>query len=160
MWTIPVIASFMVAWLTPIGAGDVDGDKLARQAYLRFCQAFNKKDLHGVMKVMDVPWLASGKPVIKDRGKLQKIWKDLLAIQDIDATLPLTKIRVEPVSVLREAAKEDKEFLTNLQELGLTKEDRVVNEGITIFIMRLRKGDAKIVGYVDVGLNLHGKIVP
>jgi hypothetical protein len=161
MRTIPLFTCFLCVWFTPIeAAGAADSDKLAREAYLRFCQAFNKKDLDGLMKVVDIPWLASGKPVVKDRDKLQKIWKDLLARKNIGVPLPLPNWKVEPVAFLRKAAKEDKEFLTRLKELGLTKEDRVVNEGITIFIVRLRKGEAKIVGYFDVGLNFHGKLFP
>jgi hypothetical protein len=161
MRTIPLFTCFMFVWLTPIGtAGAADGDKLPREAYLKFCQVFNKKDLNGIMKVVDVPWLASGKPVVKDRDKLQKIWKDFLADKNLETPLPLPKWKVESVAVLRKAAREDKEFLTRLKELGLTKEDRVVNEGITIFIVRLRKREAKIVGFFDVGINFHGKIFP
>src|SRR5205085_2889267 len=129
MRTIPVFTCFMFLCLTPMAsAGEADADKLARAAYLRFCQAFNKKDVDGIMKEMGVPWLASGKPVVKDRAELQKIWKEF-AKQDTGMKLPWTKFKVEPVSVLREAAKHDKEFLAKLPELGLTREDRLVNDG-------------------------------
>jgi hypothetical protein len=115
------------------------------------------------MKVMDVPWLASGKPVVKDRAELEKIWNDLLANQYIGADLPLTnlaKFKIQPAAVLQEVAKDDKEFLRKLQELKLTKDDRVINEAITLFIVRVRNGVAKIVGHYDVGLKFNGKIFP
>src|SRR6266404_5325968 len=121
MQTIPVFGCFFVMCVTPLGAADeTDSDKLARKAYLTFCQAYNKNELDGVMKVMDVPWLELGKPVVKDRIELQKIWKKLLADRSVES-LPWTKFKVEPMSVLREAAKGNKDFLTKLERLGLTR---------------------------------------
>ncbi len=160
MQTIPVFGCFFVMCVTPLGAADeTDSDKLARKAYLTFCQAYNKNELDGVMKVMDVPWLELGKPVVKDRIELQKIWKKLLADRSVES-LPWTKFKVEPMSVLREAAKGNKDFLTKLERLGLTKEDRAVVDGIMIFIVRVRKGEAKILGGYPLGLKIHGKIFP
>jgi hypothetical protein len=163
MRSISLFASFTFLWLTPLGVADeADSDKLAREAYLRFCEAFNKKDLDGIMKVIDVPWVASGKPVIKDRAELGKIWKELLAKPSSGISLPLIKkVKIEPLSVLRDAAKDDKEFLKKFEELRLTKDDRAVDEALTIFIVRVRNGDAKIVGHYDVGLRIpNGKLFP
>jgi hypothetical protein len=129
MRTICVFTCFLFL-CPPSGAVDeTAGDKLAREGYLRYCQAVNKKDLDAIRKIVDVPWRVSGKPIVKDRSELEKFWKDILDSGKFD-NLPWTKFKVEPVATLREAAKEDKDFLAKLEKLKLTKEDRVVNDGL------------------------------
>ena len=78
---------------------------MARDAYVTFCQAFNKKDLEGVIRIIDVPWLARVKQVVKDRTELRKSWGDFLADPNIRQHLPSTEFKVEPISALRESAQ-------------------------------------------------------
>lgn len=122
-----------------------------------------------MMRVVDVPWLARGKQIIKDRAELRKIWQGILADPTIRQRLPWTdEFKVETISPLRELAeqkkdslsKEEREFLSKLDDLGVNRDDRAVMDGLTIFIVRLRKGDAKIVARYDIPFKIQGKIFP
>jgi hypothetical protein len=167
---ITLFTCFLCIWFPSISAADeTDHNKLARDAYVTFCQAFNKKDLDGVLRVVDVPWLARGKQVVRDRAELRTIWEGFLVDPNIRRRLPWTdEFKVEPISALRELAqnkrdsltKEDKEFLSKLDDLGVNEDDRAVIDGLTVFIMRLREGEAKIVARYDVPFKIQGKIFP
>lgn len=168
---ITLFTSFFLSIAFPsiTTAGERDSNTLARDAYVTFCQAYSKKDVDGVMRVVDVPWLLRGKQVVKDRAELRKFWQGNFADPANRRRLPWTdEFKVESISALRQlteknkdsVTKEDMEFLSKLDDLGVTKDDRAVIDGLTIFIVRLRKGDAKIVACYDIPFKIQGKIFP
>jgi hypothetical protein len=133
-----------------VAAQDNKADDKAKEIHGQFVKAIKAKDLDGMMKLVDVPWIGFSKEVIRDEKVLKKALKDFL-----DSIEAPSKVKADIKEVLsypkfhHEKFKDKKEVLKLLDELKLTKEDRVIVEANAAMIIRIRNGKAKIVGVLE-----------
>jgi hypothetical protein len=129
-------------------------DDKAKEVYGQFLKSIKANDFEGMMKIVDVPWLDTTLPIIRDEKVLRKQFKELL---DDDKELAKVKFSLDVKEILsydrfRKRFKEDddnREFLKLLDEMKLTHEDRVIVETFTAFLIRIRNGKARIVGALE-----------
>jgi hypothetical protein len=75
-------------------ADEAKASQMAEEVATNFARAVEAKDLDGLFKVVETPWLDGGKSVIKDRGQRKKLLEKKLsgastaARQRIRATTP------------------------------------------------------------------------
>jgi hypothetical protein len=76
--------------------------KLAQGVTAKFYDAFDQRDLEGLLALVDVPWYHDGKAVLHDKAEIHAEFKSLLEkrrdvkirkIPDIKAVLPYSAVR-------------------------------------------------------------------
>lgn len=138
--------------LVALAAADKVDDQV-KKVVDQFAAAVKAEDVDAVMKVVDVPWFDDGKRIIRERDELKKHFQEIFKEKD------LTTFTYEIDEVNRfgdiqgEVSEQDRELLKGVVD----KDDRVVS--LTIkqgdkkhkvhLGVRLRKGEAKIVGLKD-----------
>jgi DNA polymerase III delta prime subunit len=148
-WGLGTACLIIVAAAGPAVAADADTDKQAKEIYGQLFKAIKAKDLDGVMKLVDVPWFGLGKDVVKDEEEVKKRFKEFLDRIKDTSELKVDIKEVMSYAQFREKHKDKKDLLKLLDELKLTKEDRVLQVFQAAVLVRIRDGKAKVVGVIE-----------
>jgi hypothetical protein len=148
-WGLVTACLIIVAAAGPAVAADADADKQAKEIYGQLFKAIKAKDLDGVMKLVDVPWFGLGKGVVKDEKEVKKRFKEFLDNLKDTSELKVDIKEVMSYAQFREKYKDKKDLLKLLDEMKLTKEDRVIVASQAAVVVRIRDGKAKVVGVIE-----------
>jgi hypothetical protein len=132
-----------------VAAQDKKADDKAKEIHGQFVKAIKAKDLDGMMKLVDVPWIGFSKEVIKDEKDLKKALKGFLDSIEDPAMVKADIKEILSYAKFREKFKDKKEALKLLDVLKLTNDDRVIVEASAAIIIRIRDGKAKVVGVLE-----------
>jgi hypothetical protein len=129
-------------------------DVLAREAVDQFFKAFKKRDVDGLLMVVDVPFCREGGKDIEKRDELKQFFQKALERRDPSRdTFTFQRVTTLPEWEKSEGKFTDAERKTLEKVLG--KEHRLVrvewnrvgdSKHKTLILVRLQKGKARVVG--------------
>lgn len=142
-----VVSYALSGWADPGTKARPTPGEQARAVTQRLIDHVRRKELVDVMKLVDVPWGEDGRRVVQRRDALEAFFRKTLREENladvewkVGQTVSLTDYR-------KEAPPKERKVL----EKVLTDADRVVRvvadgEHVVLYV-RLREGEAQVVGY-------------
>lgn len=144
------VAEFLGLEARPRERPAVKPDDQAKAAVQEYIKAVRAKNLDRALKVVEVPWLANGKRIVKDQPELAKWLKAKIDGVDNPADIPSEVLRVQTYGEARAGITD--EGFRKLADQVLGKEDFVVDLGrrgvvYDSHFVKISGGKAKVVGY-------------
>jgi hypothetical protein len=142
--------------VTRVQAGEPP-DTLARKAVEKLLKAYKGSDIEGIMDAVETPWFHNGKEVFRERDQLKREFHRELSREKDRAGMQHRITDCHPYKAVREKLREDER---KLADEVLKEDDRVLlvrmgkvvagEQGDrVVFLVRIRDGQAKVVGLKD-----------